>query len=48
MEGPGEYLGYRATQRKVREQHKLAVPHNFVYDGSMVDPVAIMRRGNVG
>ncbi|CAH3159321.1 unnamed protein product [Porites lobata] len=38
MEGPGEYLGYRATQRKVREQHKLAVPHNFVYDGSMVDP----------
>ena len=48
MEGTGQYLGYRATQRKVREQHKLAVPHNFVYDGSIVDPVGIMRRGNVG
>ena len=26
MEGAGQYLGYRAMQRKVREQHKLAVP----------------------
>ena len=24
MESPGQYLGYRAMQRKVREQHKLA------------------------
>ena len=29
MEGPGQYLGYRAMQRKVREQHKLAVPRNL-------------------
>ena len=32
MEGPGQYLGYRAMQRKLREQHKLAVPCNLVYD----------------
>ena len=47
MEGPGQYLGYRAMQRKVREQHKLAVPHNLVYDVmSMVDPEGMTRRGN--
>ena len=32
MEGPGQYLGYRAMQRKLRQQHKLAVPRNLVYD----------------
>ncbi|XP_073252070.1 uncharacterized protein [Porites lutea] len=49
MEGPGQYLGYRAMQRKVREQHKLAVPRNLVYDVmSMVDPEGMTRRGNVG
>ena len=49
MEGPGQYLGYRAMQRKVREQHKLAVPHNLVYEVmSMVDPEGMTRRGNVG
>ena len=48
MEGPGQYLGYRAMQRKVREQHKLAVPRNLLYDVmSMVDPEGMTRRGNV-
>ena len=49
MEGPGQYLGYRAMQRKLREQHKLAVPRNLVYDVmSLVDPESLKRRGNVG
>ena len=49
MEGPGQYLGYRAMQRKLREQHKLAVPRNLVYDVmGMVDPEGLKRRGNVG
>ena len=49
MEGPGQYLGYRAMQRKVGEQHKLAVPRNLVYDVmSMVDPEGMTRRGNIG
>ena len=49
MEGPGQYLGYRAMQRKLREQHKLAVPRNLVYDVmGMVDPEGLERRGNVG
>ena len=49
MEGPGQYLGYRAMQRKVRKQHKLAVPHNLVNDVmSRVDPEGMTRQGNVG
>ncbi|XP_027044929.1 uncharacterized protein LOC113672779 [Pocillopora damicornis] len=49
MEGPGQYLGYRAMQRKIREQHKLAVPRNLVHDVmGMVDPEGLTRRGNVG
>ena len=49
MEGPGRYLGYRAMQRKVREQHKLAVSHNLVHDVmGMVDPKGLSRRRNVG
>ena len=49
MEGPGWYLGYRAMQRKVREQHKLAVPRNLVHDVmGMVDPEGLSRRRNVG
>lgn len=36
-------------QRKLREQHKLAVPRNLVYDVmGMVDPEGLKRRGNVG
>ena len=34
---------------KIREQHKLAVPRNLVYDVMvMVDPEGLERRGNVG
>ena len=49
MEGLGQYLGYRAMQRRVREQHTLAGPRNLVYDVmSMVDPEGMTRRANVG
>ena len=49
MEGPGQLLGYRAMQRKVREQHQLPVPHNLVYGVmTMVDPEGMEHRGNVG
>ena len=49
MEGPGQYLGYRAMQRKLREQHQLAAPRNSVDDVmGMVDPEGLERRGNVG
>ena len=49
MEGPCQLLGYRAMQRKVREQHQLPAPRNLVYDVmTMVDPEGMERRGNVG
>ena len=32
MERTGQYLGYQAMQRKLREQHEVAVPRNLVYD----------------
>ena len=49
MEGLGQLLGYRAMQRKVREQHQLPVPRNLVYDVmKMVDPEGMERRANVG
>ena len=49
MEGPGQYLGYRAMQSKLREQHKLAIPRNLVYDVmSLVDPESLKKGGNVG
>ena len=48
VEGPGQLLGYRAMQRKVREQHQLPVPRNLVYDVmTMVDPEGMKCRGNV-
>ncbi|KAK3698100.1 hypothetical protein QZH41_017518 [Actinostola sp. cb2023] len=48
-EGPGQLLGYRALQRKLREQHNLAVPRALVYDVmGIVDPEGLERRGNVG
>ena len=28
-DGPGQLLGYRALHKKLREQHRLAVPHFF-------------------
>ena len=48
-EGPGQLLGYRAMQRKLREQHHLAVPRALVHNVmGMVDPEGLERRGNVG
>jgi hypothetical protein len=39
IEGPGQFLGYRAMQRKLREQHNLAVPRDLVHDVmGYVDP----------
>ena len=35
-------------QRKIREQHKLAVPRNLVHVMGMVDPEGLTGRGNVG
>ena len=49
IEGPGQLLGYRAMQRKLREQPNLAVPRDLVYDiMGYVDPEGLERRGNVG
>ena len=36
IEDPGQFLGYRAMQRKLREQHSLAVPHDLVYNVRVV------------
>ncbi|KAK3754907.1 hypothetical protein QZH41_012651 [Actinostola sp. cb2023] len=48
-EGPGQLLGYRALQRKLREQHNLAVPRALAHDVmGIVDPEGLERRGNVG
>lgn len=47
--GPGQLLGYRSMHKKIREQHKLAVPRGLVYDMmTLVDPEGLERRGNVG
>lgn len=44
-DGPGQLLGYRALQKKIREQHQLAVPRALVYDVlTKVDPEGL----NVG
>ena len=49
VEGPGQLLGYRAMQKKLREVHNLAVPRGLVHDVmGMVDPDGLERRGNVG
>ena len=52
MEGPGQLLGYRAMQRKIREQHQLPVTCNLVYDVidvmTIVDIAGLERRGHVG
>ena len=48
-DGPGQLLGYRALQKKIREQHQLAVPRALVYDVlTKVDPEGLERRRNVG
>ena len=49
LQGPGQLLGYRSMQRKIREQHKIAVPRNLVYDVmTELDPDGLERRGSVG
>jgi hypothetical protein len=49
LEGPGQLLGYRAMQRKLREVHNLAVPRGLVHNVmGVVDPDGLERRGNVG
>ena len=48
-DGPGQLLGYRALQKKIRQQHQLAVPRALVYDVlTKVDPEGLERRWNVG
>ena len=48
MDGPGKLLGYRAMQKKIRQEHELNVPRGFVhavmYD---MDPEGLEGR-NVG
>ena len=47
--GPGQLLGYRSMQRKIREEHNLAVPRGLVYDVMTdEDPDSLRRRQNVG
>ena len=49
LQGPGQLLGYRSMQRKIREQHKIAVPRNLVYDVmTELDQDGLERRGSVG
>ncbi len=49
IDGPGKLLGYRMLQRKLREQHDLAVPRSLVYN-VMTDeyPEGLEARANVG
>ena len=48
LQGPGQLLGYRSMQRKIREEHQLAVPRNLVYDlMTELDPDGLERRGSV-
>ena len=49
LQGPGQLLGYRSMQRKIREQHQLAVPRNLVYDlVTELDLDGLERRGSAG
>lgn len=49
VNGPGKLLGYRAMQKKLRQEHDLKVPrdlvHAVMYD---VDPEGLEARGGVG
>jgi hypothetical protein len=48
LDGPGKLLGYRAMQRKVREQHGLAVPRSLVYNVMTdIDQAGLQTRGHV-
>ena len=49
LQWPGQLLGYRSMQHKIREQHQLAVPRNLVYDMmTELDLDGLDRRGGVG
>ena len=49
LDGPGKLLGYRTMQRKVRENHGLAVPRGLVYDVmTEINPEGLQQRGGVG
>ena len=48
LQGPGQLLGYRSVQRKIREQHQLAAPRNLVYDlMTELDPDGLEQRESV-
>ena len=49
IDGPGKLLGYRAMQKKLRQEHKLNVPRDLVYAAMQeVDPQGLEARGGVG
>ena len=49
IDGPGKLLGYRLIQRKVHDQHGLAVSRGLVYDVMTdVNPEDLQGRGNLG
>ena len=49
MDGPGQLLGYRSMQHKVREIHGLNVPRDVVYAVMKeVSPEGLQTRGGVG
>ena len=46
--GPGTLLGYRAMQKKLRQEHELKVPCNLVYAVVQdVDPQGLWVRGGL-
>ena len=48
LDGPGKLLGYRTMQRKIRENHGLAVPGRLVYNVmSEINPEGLQQRGCV-
>ena len=48
-DGPGKLLGYRAMQKKLRQEHELNVPRDLVYAVMQeVDPEGLETRGGVG
>ena len=49
IDGPGKLLGYRAMQKKLRQEHELNVPRDLVYAVIQeVDPEDLETRGGVG
>jgi 3-methyladenine DNA glycosylase Mpg len=49
LNGPGQLLGYRAMQKKVRQEHNLNVPRGLVHAVMVdLDPEGLEQRGGVG